>query len=102
VPTESFNPLNLLVESAKERLKVFAAGLGLEGAALQVVVGLGSPKQEIVRYAQEGAVDLIVVGTHGRRGVMHWLGSTAVGVLHRASCEVLAVPPSPAGASGTP
>ncbi len=35
--------------------------------------------------------DLIVLGTHGRHGLGLILGSTANGVLHGASCDVLAV-----------
>ncbi|PKM11366.1 MAG: universal stress protein [Gammaproteobacteria bacterium HGW-Gammaproteobacteria-3] len=52
---------------------------------------LGSPKTEIIRVAEANAVDLIVVGSHGRRGLALLLGSTANGVLHHASCDVLAV-----------
>lgn len=51
----------------------------------------GSPKQEIIRVAEENAVDLIVVGSHGRHGLALLLGSTANGVLHHANCDVLAV-----------
>jgi universal stress protein A len=51
----------------------------------------GSPKQEIIRIAEENAVDLIVVGSHGRHGLALLLGSTANGVLHHANCDVLAV-----------
>lgn len=51
----------------------------------------GNPKQEIVRAADENAVDLIVLGSHGRHGLALLLGSTANGVLHHANCDVLAV-----------
>ena len=52
---------------------------------------IGSPKLEIVRIAEENEVDLIVVGSHGRHGFALLLGSTANGVLHHATCDVLAV-----------
>ncbi|WP_139555763.1 universal stress protein [Methylotetracoccus oryzae] len=55
------------------------------------LVELGSPKTEIVRIAQERAIDLIVVGSHGRHGVKLLLGSTATSVIHHARCDVLAV-----------
>jgi nucleotide-binding universal stress UspA family protein len=46
----------------------------------------------IVRVAQERAVDLIMMGTHGRTGLDHLLlGSVAERVAHRASCAVLLV-----------
>ncbi|HHQ41669.1 MAG TPA: universal stress protein, partial [Chromatiales bacterium] len=35
--------------------------------------------------------DLIVLGSHGRRGLTRLLGSTADAVLHSARCDVLAV-----------
>jgi Universal stress protein UspA and related nucleotide-binding proteins len=52
---------------------------------------MGSPKTEIVRVANENKVDLIIVGSHGRHGLALLLGSTANGVLHHATCDVLAV-----------
>lgn len=55
----------------------------------------GSPKIEITRYAEEHGVDLILLGSHGHRGVLAMLGSTTDGVTHRASCDVLSVRPEP-------
>jgi len=52
---------------------------------------MGSPKLEIIRVSEENKVDLIVVGSHGRHGFALLLGSTANGVLHYATCDVLAV-----------
>ncbi len=46
----------------------------------------------IARVAQEHQADLIVMGTHGRTGLDHWLlGSVAERVTHRAPCAVLLV-----------
>lgn len=51
------------------------------------------PADEIVRYARTHEIDLIVIGTHGRRGVAHALmGSVAERVVRRAACPVIAVP----------
>jgi nucleotide-binding universal stress UspA family protein len=45
-----------------------------------------------VQYADEHDVDLIALGTHGRRGVMRFLmGSVAEEVVRRASCDVLTI-----------
>lgn len=53
---------------------------------------LGKPTDEIVRYAAEHEMDLIVMGTHGREGVTRAvLGSVAEKVVRRAPCPVLAV-----------
>lgn len=51
----------------------------------------GTPAREIHRFVEERGVDLIVLGTHGQKGVQLLLGSTANSVLHGAGCDVLAV-----------
>ncbi len=61
------------------------------GATLHVREGR-SVFVEIVRYAREQNVDLIVVGTHGRGAVAHaLLGSVAEQVVRMAPCPVLTV-----------
>jgi nucleotide-binding universal stress UspA family protein len=53
----------------------------------------GAPAQELVAYARRAAIDLIVMGTHGRTGVSRaLLGSVAEAVVRRAPCPVLTVP----------
>jgi len=55
-----------------------------------VVTGLTAKK--IVEYAAEHGIELIVMGTHGRRGVAHLLlGSVAEQVIRTAPCPVLTV-----------
>ena len=54
-------------------------------------VVLGQPEVEIHALAEELSADLIVVGSHGRYGLALLMGSTANGVLHGATCDVLAV-----------
>ncbi|WP_411727720.1 universal stress protein [Methyloglobulus sp.] len=78
-----------MIDAAKKQLSGLANKLGVEEDRLWV--GLGSPKLEITRIAEENQVDLIVVGSHGRHGLALLLGSTANGVLHHAKCDVLAV-----------
>ena len=52
----------------------------------------GIAHSEIVSFAQEFGYDLIVMGTHGRTGIMHaLLGSVAERVLRKAPCPVLTV-----------
>jgi len=58
----------------------------------EFVVRPGSPAGEIVRYAREQGVDLIVMGTHGRGLVGHVvMGSVAEKVVRTAFCPVLTV-----------
>jgi nucleotide-binding universal stress UspA family protein len=52
----------------------------------------GSPFYEIIRYAKERDIDLIVMGTHGRSGLVHvLLGSVTEKVVRKAPCPVLTV-----------
>ncbi len=63
-------------------------------APVETVVRRGSPADEIVRWATEGGVGLIVMGSRGG-GEMHavLLGSVSERVLHAAPCPVLIVRP---------
>jgi universal stress protein A len=50
----------------------------------------GDPASSIVRCAQDEGVELIVMGTHGRTGLMRLLmGSVAEAVVRRSPCPVL-------------
>jgi universal stress protein A len=78
-----------LLETARRRLQEYAAKLGLDGCPQHV--SQGSTRREILGFAEEHDVDLIVLGSHGRHGLQLLLGSTANAVLHGAPCDVLAV-----------
>ena len=63
----------------------------------------GNPANEIVRYADEQRINLIVVGTHGRGALGHLLmGSIAERVVRLAGCPVLTVGQKVAAAIGAP
>ena len=51
----------------------------------------GYPAEVILDYAREKEVDLIVMGTHGRRGLRALLGSVAREVIHKAPVPVMTV-----------
>ena len=56
----------------------------------------GDPAAAIMREAAAKQVQLIILGTHGRRGVTRFLmGSVAERVLREAPCAVLVVPAAP-------
>ncbi len=66
----------------------------LSGTSLQVrsKVLVGRPFMEIIRYAEEHSIDLIVIGTHGRGGLKHvLLGSVAERVVRKSPCPVLTI-----------
>ncbi len=76
-------------EQATQQLKQFAEKNNIDHDHQHIV--LGRPEVEIHAMAEEIGADLIVVGSHGRYGLALLMGSTANGVLHGASCDVLAV-----------
>lgn len=54
----------------------------------------GPPFVEIIRYARDNDVDLLIMGTHGRGGLAHMLlGSVAEKVVRKSPCPVLTVRP---------
>lgn len=58
--------------------------------AKAVIVTAPEPAEAIVEYAKEHDIDLIVMGTHGRRGFTHMvMGSVAERVVRTAPCPVL-------------
>jgi universal stress protein A len=52
---------------------------------------IGQAANEMRFLAKEENCDLILVGSHGRKGLALLLGSTSNSVLHGAQCDVLAV-----------
>jgi nucleotide-binding universal stress UspA family protein len=64
----------------------------LERFTFQRAVREGSPFYEIIRFAEEENIDLIVLGTHGHGGLAHMLlGSVTEKVVRKAPCPVLTV-----------
>ena len=65
--------------------RIQQAGIQGESAIVE-----GMPFQVILDTAKSRAVDLIVIGTHGRTGLTHALmGRVAEKVVHFATCPVL-------------
>jgi nucleotide-binding universal stress UspA family protein len=83
-----------LREDMRQRLLGLQAGVQKAGIArVQTTVLEGQPDVEIVRHAGQLPADLIIIGTHGRRGFSHlMLGSVAERVARKACCPVIAVP----------
>jgi universal stress protein A len=60
------------------------------------LVVTGEPAEAIMSWAAAKQAQLIILGTHGRRGLGHFLmGSVAERVLRQAPCAVLVVPAKP-------
>ena len=88
-PSEQF--IDQIREESKKNLETFAKK-NLEGVEVRTVFLEGSPFVEIIRYARDHQIDLVVIATHGRTGLRHVLfGSVAEKVVRKAPCPVLVV-----------
>jgi universal stress protein A len=82
--------LNEWVEQARNRLSEAVPDAHRHSTLVTTVVG--TPAAEIVRYAEDRTIDLIVIGTHGRGPIGHaLLGSVTERVVRKAPCPVLTV-----------
>ncbi|MCL1665610.1 universal stress protein [Elizabethkingia ursingii] len=53
----------------------------------------GDTMEEIIRFVTDSTADLLIVGTHGRTGLDHWItGSVAEHVIRHATIPVLVIP----------
>jgi nucleotide-binding universal stress UspA family protein len=77
---------------AEGRLEVLRALCTSNGVRADQVLKAGFPADSIREYASKQLPDLIIMGTHGRRGVSRFVsGSVAEAVLRLAPCPVLTV-----------
>ena len=66
-----------------------ADGLRSKGLKVTTAVERGDPKSKIIDAASKWRADLIVVGSHGRKGLEHFLlGSVSEAVARHAGCSV--------------
>jgi nucleotide-binding universal stress UspA family protein len=88
-------------KSAAKRLDVLQRKVAKTRVAVRSVHLSGPAVPLIIDQARKLRADLIVIGSHGHTAFYDLLvGSTAHGVLKRAPCPVLVVPP-PSGAKGS-
>jgi nucleotide-binding universal stress UspA family protein len=79
-------------KQATERLAALASGLTAAGISVTTSLLGGAPADSILEVAKKSSCHLIVMGTHGRRGLSHvWAGSVTEAVLRRGTVPVLAV-----------
>jgi nucleotide-binding universal stress UspA family protein len=85
---------NELVEGAQKAMERLVEE-DMRGAKdVERSVAVGEVAEEIISYAEKMGADMIVMGTHGRKGLEKILfGSVARGVVAGASCPVLTVNP---------
>lgn len=80
------------IETARMDLVLLIANRFPDDKSLNSAVAMGTPDEEIVRYASNHGHDLIVIATHGRTGLKHLLlGSVAERVLRQSTVPVVCV-----------
>ncbi|MBN1344293.1 MAG: universal stress protein [Phycisphaerae bacterium] len=82
-----------LINAATREMQAFVAEhLPDPPFEVKTDVVAGRPFMEIIQYARDHEIDMIVIGTHGRSGLTHvLLGSVAEKVVRKAPCPVLSI-----------
>ena len=75
-----------LKENALPSIESKALSLGLP--LKNVMIKFGKPYEQICALAEKKNADLIVLGTHSKKGLQALIGSTANGVANYAKCDV--------------
>lgn len=96
LPTTDVDMIEEFVEQAETEgaAAVKSVADAAEAAGVEAVTAVvgGHPSDEIIDYATDNDVDLIVMGTHGRSGLRHFmLGSVAEKVVRHANDPVMLV-----------
>jgi universal stress protein A len=109
IPVLSYHAVDLTTETviyetelnAKNDLHLFTISKVGNMPNLVEVVRKGIAQEEIVKFAKEEQIDLIIMATHGRSGISHILmGSVAEKVVQHSSVPVLIVKPDDMRAPG--
>ena len=69
--------VQLLVRSSEERLKGYLSQLEKSGLEVSTLVAVGDAATTVVEQAAAQAAELIVMGTHGRRGLSRVVSGSA-------------------------
>lgn len=92
VPFDLQSVLLNIEESVKIAFNDFLTEFEGQLTEISTTSRIGVPAVEITRFADEHAINLIIMGTHGWTGFRHLiLGSTAENVVRTAKCPVLTV-----------
>jgi nucleotide-binding universal stress UspA family protein len=79
---------------ARVRYLALLAGLPYDAQQVRTHARLGKPVETLLQMCVDYDADLLIVGTHGRRGVDRWMmGSVAEALVRQARCPVLVARP---------
>lgn len=85
-------PFDVMREEGTKAVNEVVEVAKINGVDAEAVLLEGHPSEEIIRYAQDNDIDLIVMGTLGKTGLTRLLlGSVAENVLRHSPVEVLVV-----------
>jgi nucleotide-binding universal stress UspA family protein len=84
------NDLNFLIEEEKPILSKLKDECVKKGVKVKTILTHGEPKNSIFEAIKEGGHDLIIMGTHGKTGLIRLvLGSTAENIVRNSNVPVL-------------
>lgn len=79
-----------MVQAAEQKMKKFL--IGFKNVEAKVLVG--DVSEEIIRHAEESGMDMIIMGTHGYKGLEKVMfGSVAEKVVRSSPCPAMAINP---------
>jgi nucleotide-binding universal stress UspA family protein len=83
---------NRLITSSEQTLAMLADAHSREGVRIKWVLRQGVPHEEVQKLADEMDADLIVVGTHARKGLQRFLlGSVAEKIIRTVERPILTI-----------
>ena len=83
-----------IIEGAEKRLYEFAEEHFNAFPETKTVVAAGDPSEEIIKYIHDQHIDLVIMGTHGRKGMDKiFFGSVADRIVKTAPVPVMVVNP---------
>jgi universal stress protein A len=93
IPHDSFDIMNKeLEQSAQKAMHKLCLSIGDACSNMESSVVHGVPYEEILKFASANKIDLIVTGTHGRKGLDRaFIGSTAERVVRNSHCPVMTI-----------
>jgi len=93
IPHNSFDIMNRELEtSAQKAMNKLCLSIGDACSNMESHVVHGVPYEEILKFASANGIDLIITGTHGRKGLDRAIiGSTAERVVRNSHCPVMTI-----------
>jgi nucleotide-binding universal stress UspA family protein len=86
-----------------DKLEASVAPLRAEGVAVSPIMRVGNPREVIVEVATSLKAELLIMGSHSKRGLLDIvLGGTAQQISKAAPCVVVLVSPQPEGSGREP